>query len=246
MEHLLKGEWQEGEEFMQYAQTIQRTEMIVPVGKVVLEGNLALPEAAGGIIVFAHGSGSSRQSPRNRFVAETLHDAGLATLLFDLLTLEEERVDMRTRELRFNIQLLAERLTGAVDWVGTQLPLRALRIGLFGASTGSAAALMTAAERPEAVGAVVSRGGRPDLAGDALVRVMAPTLLIVGGEDPIVLTLNRTASQALRADHRLDIIPGATHLFEEPGALDKVARLACQWFRQHLLPATSHTQEKRG
>jgi dienelactone hydrolase len=231
---------------MHYAQTIQRTEMRVPVGKVVLEGNLALPKAAGGIIVFAHSSGSSRQSPRNRFVAETLHDAGLATLLFDLLTLEEERVDMRTRELRFNIQLLAKRLTGAVDWVGTQPSLCALRIGLFGASTGAAAALMTAAERPEAVSAVVSRGGRPDLASDALARVKAPTLLIVGGEDPIVLTLNRTASQALRADNRLDIIPGATHLFEEPGALDKVARLACHWFRQHLSPATSHTQEKGG
>jgi len=230
---------------MQYAQTIQRTEIRVPVDKVVLEGNLALPDAAGGIIVFAHGSGSSRHSPRNRFVADTLYDAGLATLLFDLLTLEEERIDMRTRELRFNIQLLAERLTGAIDWVGTQPPLRALRIGLFGASTGAAAALMTAAERPEAVGAVVSRGGCPDLASDALPQVKAPTLLIVGGEDPIVLTLNRIASQALRADHRLDIVPGATHLFEEPGALDNVARLACQWFRQHLLPATSHTQGKR-
>jgi dienelactone hydrolase len=177
-------------------------------------------------------------------VADTLYDAGLATLLFALLTLEEKRIDMQTRELRFNIQLLTERLTGAVDWVGTQPPLRALRIGLFGASTGAAAALMTAAERPEAVGAVVSRGGRPDLAGDALARVKAPTLLIVGGEDPIVLTLNRTASQALQVDYRLEIVPGATHLFEEPGALNQVARLACQWFRQHLSPATSHTQEK--
>jgi dienelactone hydrolase len=237
---------QEGEEFMQHAQTIQRTQGIVQAGKVVLEGDLAIPKTAEAIVVFAHGSGSSRHSPRNRFVAETLNDAGLATLLFDLLTLEEERIDMRTRELRFNIQLLAERLTGAVDWVGTQPPLRALRIGLFGASTGAAAALMTAAHRPDAVGAVVSRGGRPDLAGDALPRVKAPTLLIVGGEDPVVLALNRTASQALRTDNRLEVVPGATHLFEEPGALDKVARLACHWFTQHLAPATSLTQETGG
>jgi putative phosphoribosyl transferase len=210
----------------------------VRVGEVALEGNLTIPKAAEALVVFAHGSGSSRHSPRNRLVADTLNHAGLATLLFDLLTPDEERIDLRTRELRFNIALLAERLTGAVEWVHTQAATQNLHMGLFGASTGAAAALITAAQRPEAVGAVVSRGGRPDLAGDALPRVKAPTLLLVGGEDTQVLTLNRQASRFLQAENRLAIIPGATHLFEEPGTLEEVARLACDWFMQHLLAAT--------
>jgi len=214
---------------------IQRTNVVVHAGAVPLEGHLACPEAAEAIVIFAHGSGSSRHSPRNRGVADTLNRAGFATLLFDLLTADEERMDMWTRELRFNIELLAQRLTGAVDWVGREASTQALRIGLFGASTGAAAALITAAERPAAVGAVVSRGGRPDLAEEILTQVQAPTLLIVGGEDTPVIALNRTASTALRVEHRLAIIPGATHLFAEPGALDAVARLACDWFARHLL-----------
>jgi putative phosphoribosyl transferase len=225
---------QVGEWFVRHASTIERTDVTVQTAKVALEGYLVVPEAAEAIIVFAHGSGSSRRSPRNRFVADTLNAAGFATLLFDLLTPEEESIDVQTRELRFNIRLLAARLTEAVDWVGVQPPTQALRIGLFGASTGAAAALITAAERPHVVEAVVSRGGRPDLAGDALPRVKAPTLLLVGGEDASVLTLNRAASHALRTENRLEIVPGATHLFTEPGALDKVAQLACDWFRQYL------------
>jgi putative phosphoribosyl transferase len=212
--------------------------VLVRVGEVALEGDLALPQGAAALVVFAHGSGSSRHSPRNRLVADTLNNAGLATLLFDLLTPDEERIDLRTRELRFNIALLAERLTGAVDWARTQAATQHVHIGLFGASTGAAAALMTAVQRPETVGAVVSRGGRPDLAGDALPKVKAPTLLIVGGEDAQVLALNRQASRLLQAENRLDIIPGATHLFEEPGTLEEVARLACDWFMQHLLAST--------
>jgi putative phosphoribosyl transferase len=214
--------------------TVHHTEVTVQAGAVGLEGHLALPETTEALVIFAHGSGSSRHSPRNRFVADTLNEAGLATLLFDLLTAEEDRIDARTRELRFNIGLLADRLTGTVDWAGGYTATRELRIGLFGASTGAAAALITAAQRPAAVGAVVSRGGRPDLAGDALPRVQAPTLLIVGGEDTQVLALNRRASDALRAEKRLEVVPGATHLFEEPGKLDDVARLACEWFRRHL------------
>jgi putative phosphoribosyl transferase len=226
-----------------HTKTIERTAVTVQTAEVALAGYLVIPEAAAAIIVFAHGSGSSRQSPRNRFVADTLNAAGFATLLFDLLTPQEERLDVQTRELRFNIGLLAARLTETVDWLGAQSPTQALRIGLFGASTGAAAALMTAAQRPHTVGAVVSRGGRPDLAGDALPRVKAPTLLIVGGADAPVITLNRTASQALHTEHRLEIVPGATHLFVEPGALDKVAQLACDWFRHYLLtddPYTGH------
>jgi putative phosphoribosyl transferase len=216
----------------------EHTVVTVRLGEVALEGNLAIPQAAGALVVFAHGSGSSRHSPRNRFVADTLNNAGLATLLFDLLTPDEERIDLRTRELRFNIALLAERLTGVVDWAHTQAATQDLHLGLFGASTGAAAALITAAQRPEAVGAVVSRGGRPDLAGDALPRVKAPTLLIVGGEDTQVLALNRQASRLIPAETRLEIIPGATHLFEDPGTLEEVARLACDWFMQHLLAST--------
>lgn len=223
---------------MQQEDRIQHTNVVVQAGTVALEGYLARPEAAEAIIVFAHGSGSSRQSPRNRFVADMLNTAGLATLLFDLLTADEERIDMWTRELRFNIGLLAERLTGAVDWVGREASTQSMRIGLFGASTGVAAALITAAQRPTAVGAVVCRGGRPDLAGEILAQVKAPTLLIVGGEDTPVIALNRLASTALQAENRLTIIPGATHLFAEPGALDSVAQLACDWFVRHLVAAT--------
>lgn len=214
--------------------TIERADVIVQVGALSLAGNLAIPMSAKAIVVFAHGSGSSRRSPRNQFVARTLNEAGLATLLFDLLTPDEERIDASTRELRFKIKLLADRLTGSVDWVGRQALLKGFHIGLFGASTGAAAALITSGDRSDVVGAVVSRGGRPDLAGDALSRVKAPTLLIVGGEDIHVMALNRQASQSLKVEHRLEIVPGATHLFEEPGALEVVAQLARNWFTEHI------------
>ncbi|HYZ34613.1 MAG TPA: dienelactone hydrolase family protein [Crenalkalicoccus sp.] len=204
---------------------------------MTLEGDLNLPEGARGLVLFAHGSGSSRHSPRNRHVARLLNEARLATLLIDLLTMREEAVDARTAALRFDIGLLAERLVHATDWVDGNPGTRELRIGYFGASTGAGAALVAAAERPEVVGAVVSRGGRPDLAGPALARVRAPTLLIVGGNDRQVIELNRAALERLRCEKRLVIIPGATHLFEEPGALDEVARLARDWFGRHLAPA---------
>lgn len=211
--------------------------MRVSAGPVTVEGNLALPAAARGIVLFAHGSGSSRFSPRNRYVARMLQEGGLGTLLIDLLTEEEERVDMRTREVRFDIPLLAERLVGAIDWLQEYEATRALRIGLFGSSTGAAAALMAAPRRPDAIGAIVSRGGRPDLAGAALQEVRAPTLLIVGGRDTVVITLNTQALEQLTAEKRLEIVPGATHLFEEPGALEQVAALARDWFQQHLTPS---------
>jgi dienelactone hydrolase len=206
----------------------------IQAGRAVLRGNLHLPEGAGALVLFAHGSGSSRHSPRNQFVARTLNDAGLGTLLFDLLTQEEEAIDMRTRELRFNIHLLAERLVHATKWAKQQTQTRDLRIGYFGSSTGGAAALVAAAEMPQDVGAVVSRGGRPDLAGDALARVQAPTLLIVGGNDDIVIELNEMARDQMRCEVKLEIIPGATHLFEQPGALEKVAQLASDWFVNHI------------
>lgn len=206
----------------------------IAAGRVLLEGNLSLPEGARGIVLFAHGSGSSRFSPRNRFVAEQLNREKLATLLFDLLSPEEEAVDLRTAQLRFNIGLLAARLVGVTDWLVRQPDTRPLRIGYFGASTGATAALVAAAERPRIVRAVVSRGGRPDLAGPALARVEAPTLLIVGGDDTPVIELNRAALAQLRCEKRLVIVPGATHLFEEPGALDEVTRLARQWFERYL------------
>ena len=209
----------------------------VPAGSVTLDGNLSLPAEAGGIVLFAHGSGSSRHSPRNRYVARLLNEAKLATLLIDLLTQQEEAIDMRTAQLRFDIELLAERLVAATDWLTQQPETRHLRLGYFGASTGAGAALVAAAERPDVVGAVVSRGGRPDLAGPALERVRAPTLLIVGGNDSPVIELNWTALAQLRCEKQLVIIPGATHLFEEPGALDEVARLAREWFKRHLMPA---------
>jgi dienelactone hydrolase len=209
----------------------------VTAGPVTLEGNLSLPEGARGLVLFAHGSGSSRHSPRNRYVARLLNEAKLATLLVDLLTLDEERIDQRTAHLRFDIGLLAGRLIGATDWLTEYPDTRDLRVGNFGASTGAAAALVAAAERPQAVGAVVSRGGRPDLAGSALPRVKAPTLLIVGGNDTQVIELNWAALAQLRCEKRLAIVPGATHLFEEPGALDQVAQQAREWFETHLQPA---------
>ena len=207
----------------------------VAAGAVTLEGNLSLPKGADGIVLFAHGSGSSRHSPRNRYVAWLLNEAGLATLLVDLLTSEEEAIDLTTAHLRFDIGLLAWRLIGVTDWLTEHPDTRHLRIGYFGASTGAAAALMAAAERADVVGAVVSRGGRPDLAGPALTRVKAPTLLIVGGNDFPVIDLNRAALAQLHCEKQLVIVPGATHLFEEPGALDQVAQLAREWFKRYLL-----------
>src|SRR5436309_5165388 len=207
----------------------------VEAGPGMLEGSLSVPEGAGGLILFAHGSGSSRHSSRNRFVARALREAGLATLLLDLLTAEEESVDVFTGHLRFDIGLLADRLTGATRWLSRQAETAELPIGYFGASTGGGAALVAAAERPDAVSAVVSRGGRPDLAGAALPRVQAPTLLIVGGQDFPVIDLNRQAFRRLGATEKeLAIVPGATHLFEEPGALEEVARLAADWFTRQL------------
>lgn len=205
-----------------------------PVGRVFLEGNLLIPEQAKGLVVFAHGSGSSRQSPRNRHVARTLRDSELATLLFNLLTKDEEAEDLVTGEKRFEIGLLARRLVDATDWLQSQRPTHHLRLGYFGASTGAAAALVAAAERANIVGAVVSRGGRPDLAGFLLDRVKAPTLLIVGGQDFPVIEMNRKALDKLRVEKKLVIIPGATHLFEEPGTLDEAARLAANWFTRYL------------
>jgi dienelactone hydrolase len=190
------------------------------------------------LVIFAHGSGSSRFSPRNRFVARVLEEAGLATLLIDLLTPDEESADERTRHLRFDIGLLATRLVAASDWVREQPDTHHLRIGYFGASTGGGAALVAAAEQADQVDAIVSRGGRPDLAGAALPRVAAPTLLIVGGRDEAVLDLNQRAFDKLRCVKRFEIVPGATHLFEEPGALDEVARLARDWFTRYLRTAS--------
>ena len=208
------------------------TEITIPAGEASLAGALSLPEQAHSLVLFVHGSGSSRHSPRNQFVARTLNNAGLATLLFDLLTANEERIDSYTAEFRFNIELLAERLSYATKWTSEQANTRDLCIGYFGSSTGAAAALVSAAEFPD-VAAVVSRGGRPDLAGDALPKVQAPTLLIVGGRDEVVITLNQQAQREIRAEVKLEIVPGATHLFEEPGALDRVAKLATDWFLRH-------------
>jgi putative phosphoribosyl transferase len=218
--------------------TIERA-VRVAVGPVALEGDLRVPARATAVVLFAHGSGSGRRSPRNRHVAQQLGDAGLATLLIDLLTPSEEALDARTGRLRFDIRLLAERVLGATDWLGRQPRMRELRLGYFGASTGAAAALVAAAVRPRSVGAIVTRGGRPDLAGPALPRVAAPTLLIVGGHDVGVVGLNRQALDQLRGDKRLAVVPNATHLFEEPGALDQVARLAREWFTDHLVARAS-------
>jgi dienelactone hydrolase len=206
----------------------------VSAGSVRLEGTLAVPDEARGVVLFAHGSGSSRHSARNRFVAAELRRAGLATLLIDLLTADEEDVDLQTRRLRFDIGLLADRLVGAAGWLAEHPATRGLRVGIFGASTGGGAALVAAARVPDAVGAVVSRGGRPDLAGEALPLVRTPSLLIVGGDDVPVVALNRRAFAAMRCAKEMTVIPGATHLFEEPGALERVAGLASAWFVRHL------------
>jgi dienelactone hydrolase len=210
----------------------------IDLGGVALQGDLRIPEGSAALVVFAHGSGSSRFSPRNRHVARLLNQRRLATLLVDLLTPEEEVRDALSGELRFDIGLLAARLAGATDWAAREPDTRLLRQGYFGASTGAAAALVAAAERADRIGAVVSRGGRPDLAETALRDVRAATLLIVGGNDPQVLELNRLAMKLLRCERQLVIVPRATHLFEEPGALDEVARLARDWFMTHLVPAS--------
>jgi putative phosphoribosyl transferase len=209
-------------------------EIRIAAGRATLDGNLTIPNEATALVLFAHGSGSSRHSPRNQFVARTLNNAGLATLLFDLLTPEEEAIDLRTREHRFNIGLLVERLVHATKWAQQQEQTRDLRIVYFGSSTGGSAALVAAAEIPQDVGAVVSRGGRPDLAGETLPKVQAPTLLIVGGNDDIVIELNEQARDRMRCEVKLEIVPGATHLFEEPGALERVAQLASDWFVNHI------------
>jgi len=211
-------------------------EVQIPAGSATLEGELVVPPNPTGIVLFAHGSGSSRHSPRNQYVARIIREAGVGTLLFDLLTREEESVDLATRHLRFDIDLLARRLVEATAWVQKQDDTHHLRAGYFGASTGGGAALVAAAAVGEDVGAVVSRGGRPDLAGAALPGVASPTLLIVGGRDFGVIELNQEAYAQLRCKKELKIVPGATHLFEEPGALEEVARLAADWFRQHLQP----------
>ncbi|HLX30393.1 MAG TPA: dienelactone hydrolase family protein [Casimicrobiaceae bacterium] len=207
----------------------------IPAGDASLDGDLTIPAGAKGIVLFAHGSGSSRSSPRNVWVAERLQQSGLATLLFDLLTSSEDARDTYTRQHRFDIGLLAKRLALATRWVDAQPELASLPLGYFGASTGAAAALVAASELGNRVGAVVSRGGRPDLAGDALAKVKAPTLLVVGGADDVVLDLNRRALALLGSEKRIEIVPGATHLFEEPGALERVADLAAEWLVEFLI-----------
>ena len=229
---------------------VEEQQVWVPAGPVTLEGNLSIPARALGVVLFAHGSGSSRHSPRNRFVAKALQNAGLATLLIDLLTADEETADMADAHLRFDIGLLAERLIATTDWLTREDRTAELRIGYFGASTGAGAALVAAAERPALVGAVVSRGGRPDLAARSLSAVRAPTLLIVGGRDYPVIDMNRGALQLLGTRVKeLVIVPGATHLFEEPGALEEVARLASAWLTRHLkrvAGAPVSAEERRG
>jgi dienelactone hydrolase len=210
-------------------------EVEIQAGRVVLPGNLVIPDGAEGLVVFAHGSGSSRFSPRNRFVAEALQQRDLGTLLMDLLTPEEEAVDARTGHLRFDISLLGERVIAAVDWLSEQSDTADIDLGIFGASTGAAAALVAAARRLDRIRAVVSRGGRPDLAAQDLPQVRAPTLLIVGGADEPVIGMNKEALDRLQAEARLEIVPGATHLFEEPGAMEEVARLAGEWFARYLI-----------
>lgn len=213
----------------------QDSELVrIAAAGVVLEGDLVIPAAARGLVLFAHGSGSSRHSVRNRYVAAALREGRLATLLIDLLTREEESVDLLTAHLRFDIGLLAKRLMAATDWLKADPRTAAHEIGYFGASTGAGAALVAAAQRPDAVGAVVSRGGRPDLAGAYLAQVRAPTLLIVGGDDMPVIGMNEEAMARMRCEVELEIVPGATHLFQEPGALERVAKLARRWFLAHL------------
>jgi len=232
-----------------HADAAMSREVLVSSNQHLLSGELKVPQNASGIVLFAHGSGSSRHSPRNRYVARRIRDAGVATLLFDLLTPQEEEMDLRTREFRFNITLLARRLADATRWVNERADriadkshVRHLRVGYFGASTGGAAALVAAAELGARVGAVVSRGGRPDLAGEALGQVKSPTLLIVGGLDKTVIELNKSAYARLHCEKELKVVPNASHLFEEPGTLDEVARLAAEWFRRHL----EHEDEEGG
>ncbi len=208
--------------------------VLVSAGPVTVQGNLTIPQGTQGIVLFAHGSGSSRHSPRNKFVAKVLQKAGLATLLIDLLTEEEEKVDDVTEHLRFDIDLLAKRLVGATDWLAQNPDTQNLNIGYFGASTGAGAALVASAARPNVVKAVVSRGGRPDLAGPSLRHVRAPTLLIVGGYDVPVIQMNQEALEQLKVEKNMAIVRGATHLFEEPGKLEEVARLATNWFVAYL------------
>lgn len=213
---------------------IEERPITINVDNLTLAGALHIPEHASGVVIFAHGSGSSRFSPRNQYVAKTLHAAKIGTLLFDLLSKEEEQIDNRTRELRFNIPLLASRLIVATETLLAEPAFKSLKIGYFGASTGAAAALMAAAHEASIIQAVVSRGGRPDLAGAALAKVKAPSLLIVGSLDTDVIALNKKAMASLNCTHRLEIVPGASHLFEEPGTLDKAAALSNQWFTQYL------------
>jgi putative phosphoribosyl transferase len=213
---------------------VEEREIRIALDPFVLVGTLALPDSPTGVVLFAHGSGSSRTSPRNRAVAAELHRGQLGTLLLDLLTADEERVDDETEAHRFDIDLLAGRLASAIDWVGAQRATRGLPVGLFGASTGAAAALVTAAERTAEVKAVVSRGGRVDLAGPALAAVQAPTLLIVGEKDDFIVRINDRAAIKLRAEKKIEVVPGATHLFSEPGALEAVAAAARAWFERHL------------
>ncbi len=224
------------------------SEVTIPVGQVSLEGTLAVPRHAPGIVVFVHGSGSSRFSPRNRFVAEVLRTGGVGTLLADLLTAEEERIDSLTRQVRFDIDLLTERTAAILDWLVTMDSIGERPMGLFGSSTGAAAALRVAATCPDRVGAVVSRGGRTDLADPVLDRVRAATLLVVGSRDIPVLRLNRSSLERLGAARarRLEVIPGAGYLFEEPGALERVAGLARDWFQQHLAPTVEPTLRPGG
>ena len=221
---------------------VQERPVYIPGGQAMLEGDLAIPTSARGMVLFAHGSGSSRYSPRNRYVARVLQRAGFATLLMDLLTAEEEALDARTAALRFDIDLLARRLILATRWLGNEPQTAKLPIGYFGASTGAAAALVAAAGIPDLVHAIVARGGRPDIARELLHHVVAPTLLIVGSEDPIVLDLNRKALAEMRGEKELKIVPRATHLFEEPGALEAVAEVAKEWFSRYLGRAGSQTR----
>lgn len=216
-----------------YNRSLEKTAVRIPAGDVLLSGDLTIPADAKAVVAFAHGSGSSRHSTRNRYVAETLNGYKFATLLADLLTGEEEIIDMRTRHLRFDIPMLADRLINIAAWLQDEPQTRHLKIGWFGASTGAGAALIAAARRPENIMAVVSRGGRPDLAGDYLTEVLAPVLLIVGENDPQVLELNKSALARLNAECRLEIVPNATHLFEEPGTLEAAALLAAEWFQGH-------------
>jgi putative phosphoribosyl transferase len=213
----------------------------IPVAGVVLDGDLVVPGGAAGVVLFAHGSGSSRHSPRNRMVAGRLQAAGYGTLLMDLLTAEEDQVDSRTRQFRFDIERLASRLTGAIRWLSDRAETGTLRVALFGASTGAAAALRAAAELPDHVQLVISRGGRPDLAGEALDHIRTPTMLIVGGRDPQVLDLNKAAAARLKVPVELVVVPGATHLFEEPGALDRVVELALDALNRHMAPHESRS-----